>query len=492
MNYSHLKSRYKSSEAQRLAWLVVLSFLTCIIFSTHVWAQVERPATISPFKSNQLIIGVRTAAYDVGRDVDENFSSGFCGSFGEGLQDELSDRNIQVTYLPIENNYLGNEWERYDGLRDNIIHVECGPNSRPSNNPKWARGIRFSDMPFHQTGIKLLIKESFLNGIKGNKKIADIAKVTTIVVDKSTTTFTVLDSFSDFKVIGTGSRDDALDKLDKYEDYSYASDALIINHLLKKGAEKFVSATGEVLMEERAPYKDNGYTIFPNDGTYLAGKSEDYVIAIKDGTPYSDELMEAVERTIKSDFIKEESAKLEQAEVIRSIDSGRDSFFRLPDGFQWIIGIIIGVVLLLLFALGFLLRAFSKPNKTVIGNAPESPQETSRNSVHVTVSPIITSSSDSQATAAGERALAYRYRQEFEGIGNEIRQLLESIKNSSISEKVAENKAYNLGSELDSENPQIYRKILKALEVASIETIKQFIKHPLATFFVKGFEEIRR
>jgi hypothetical protein len=485
VNYSYLYNTYKRLITLKLASLVIASFLMCILFSAYAFSQEERPATISPFKSGNFIVGVRTAAYDIGHDVSEAWSGGFCGVFGERLKDELSDKginngkDIQVSYIPIGNNYLGKAWERYDGLRDNIIHVECGPNSLPSDHPPWARGIAFSKTPFHKSGIKLLIKKSLLDSIKGNNKsLSAVAAKAKISVAENTTTFSVLNNYSEYDVRPTDSRDDALDQLEKFEDYAYASDALIIKHLFSRGAEKSETAKGEVLSKERSAYKDNGYTIFPNNDSYLADESEEYIIAIKEGTAYADDLMQAVENTINSDSIKAESLKLKKAEIIPTITPSISPGINLPDRLMWIA--VASIVLLLLWLI-----------QSVLNRNKNTPRRTPESSVRVNVNPVIHTHTDVQSVSASKTASATIRGEELTEIADEIRTILESIHASTSSVKIAKNKAFTEGSDLHIRQPSVNQKMVKILEAGSIAALEKSISHPLAVFFIEGFKEMR-
>ncbi len=178
----------------RLGIILALACLACVL------SYVPAVSQTSPLLPNPLKLGVRTSAYPIGYNVKKDSAEGFCGTFGKELQKELASngQQIQVEYIDIKNEGLGQTHPRYHGLKKGRIHIECGPNSRSPEGLLTAETIGFSD-PFHETGVKLLLKEQLAEDlISGNKKLKQIK----IGVVKETTTLKMLEQEKDVNKIG--------------------------------------------------------------------------------------------------------------------------------------------------------------------------------------------------------------------------------------------------------------------------------------------------
>ncbi len=473
--------------------LILLTTISILLWhhsSNSASAQLDGTALASPFESRELVIGVRTAAYEIGHDVREDGSGGFCGVFGEVLKDTLSNRNITTTYLPVENNYLDGRWERYDSLREGVVHVECGPNSRPSGNPIWARGITFSDTPFHVSGVKLLLRKSTIDELSSrNLSLEELADQIKVAVVENTTTLRLLNSIPEIETEETEGRDRALDLLERRENYAYASDALILKTLLNKGAEEIRGTNNEIIQKGRAPYKNDDYITYPEDQSYIGNVSrEEYVIAIRKGTSYEDELMDAIEDTLNSNTINEKRQQLTEAETSLAISSPNADrpLFDIP---SWLV--ILGALFLLISAT-IAIALFSnksKNNRPSPTHEPQSPEKQPSPYVVVHASPSIhnnsTVNTGQQTTFQGSTA-----DEDLKALSVDIRKILNLIDSSGNPTDLSQAKARVKGAEICEQNSSLKMRLAKALQTSSMEILKSYIKHPLAIGFLKGFEEM--
>jgi Bacterial extracellular solute-binding proteins, family 3. len=281
----------------RLGIILAFACLACILSSVPAVSQGQLP--------NHIKIGVRTVASAIGNNISTNKAYGFCGTFGEELQEELkklapNGKRIEVEYHEIKNEGLGYKYPRYDGLNKKIIHIECGPNSIPSDNLKTAVGIKFSDS-FHKTGVKLLLPEKLVEDLNSKRRNVKDIKVGVV---KETTTSNLLEGIVD-NIRPYDTRDEALNALlDKNvkEIEAFASDALILQTILDSG------------YNSKEPFNRKGYTIFKKDGYLTSLPTEDYVMAVKENTPFSNKLIESINRTLKRDKISQAMKKLEHIE----------------------------------------------------------------------------------------------------------------------------------------------------------------------------------
>jgi ABC-type amino acid transport substrate-binding protein len=279
----------------RFGIILALACLACVL--SYVPAVSQTSPTLLP---NPLKLGVRTSVYPIGNNIKRPYSAeGFCGTFGKELQKELASKGqqIKVEYLPIVNQHKGVVAPRYDGLRKGIIDIECGPNSRASSKLPTGKGIGFSNL-FYKTGVKLLLKEELAN--KLNSQLIQLNEIKIGVVRESTT-LEVLNSIKgitdrDKVIVPYDSGRQALNALEANDINAFASDALIVWNLLKKGVDQ----PGQ---PKREPYENLEYTIYPNSSStsrYLNGNepTEEYAMAFLGGTPFFNDLRNVINNTL--------------------------------------------------------------------------------------------------------------------------------------------------------------------------------------------------
>ena len=280
----------------RLGLFLALACLACVLSCASTVSQTQLP--------NPIKIGVRTVASEIGNNISINKANGFCGTFGKELQEELkklapNGKRIEVEYHEIKNEGLGYKYPRYYGLNKGIIDIECGPNSIPSKDMTTAVGIKFSDS-FHKTGVKLLLPEKLVEDL--NLKRRNVKDIKVGVV-KETTTSELLEGIVD-NIRPYDTRDEALNALDKNvkEIEAFASDALILRTILYSG------------YNFKEPFYRKGYTIFKTDGYLTSEATEEYVMAVKKNTTFSDKLIDSINRTLKRDKISQAMKELQQVE----------------------------------------------------------------------------------------------------------------------------------------------------------------------------------
>lgn len=311
----------------RLGIILALACLACVL--SYVPAVSQTSPTQLP---NPLKLGVRTSAYPIGNNIKTPYSAeGFCGTFGKELQKELASngQQIKVQYLPIVNQHKGVKVApRYDGLKQRLIDIECGPNSISSGKLLTGQGIKFSNH-FYETGVKLLLKEELAK--KLNSGARGLNKITISVVQESTT-LEVLQSIKDInqsKIATSDSGSDGLTDLEENNVQAFASDALIVGSLLREGVKgepsdqlwwnifnKRVDQPGQPF---RSQYQNLGYTIYPNNSskrTYLTSQpTEKYAMAVLEGTPFTDDLLNAINKTLEKSKLSSEGQKLKEYET---------------------------------------------------------------------------------------------------------------------------------------------------------------------------------
>ncbi|AFZ08602.1 hypothetical protein Osc7112_4286 [Oscillatoria nigro-viridis PCC 7112] len=334
----------------RLGIILALACLACIL--SYVPAVSQTSPTQLP---NTLKLGVRTSVYPIGNKINVNFftqflpennfvrlfyenkihkpnsAEGFCGTFGKELQKELASngQQIKVIYIPIVNQHKGVVAPRYDGLKRRIIDIECGPNSISSGELPTGQGIKFSE-PFYETGVKILLKEELAeelnSGARGLNKI-------TISVVKESTTLKVLQSIKDINQSKIATSDSGAEGLTDLKDntvQAFASDALIVGSILREGVKgersdqpwwnifnRRVDQQGQPF---RQPYENLGYTIYPNNSskkTYVTGNepTEKYAMAVLEKTPFRDDLLNAINKTLDKSKLSSAGQKLKEYET---------------------------------------------------------------------------------------------------------------------------------------------------------------------------------
>ncbi|MBE9186030.1 transporter substrate-binding domain-containing protein [Microcoleus sp. LEGE 07076] len=313
----------------RLGIILALAYLACIL--SYVPAVSQTSPTQLP---NTLKLGVRTSVYPIGNKINVNFftqflpennlvrlfyenkihkpnsAEGFCGTFGKELQKELASngQQIKVKYIPIVNQHKGVVAPRYHGLKTGKIDIECGPNSILSGKLPTGEGIEFSQ-PFYKTGVKLLLKEELAD--KLNSKLIELKEIKIGVVKESTTL--ELLSKNNIKFVDYDSSREALNALETNEVHAFASDALIVWNLLKRGVDQ----PGQ---PKREPYENLEYTIYPNSSStsrYLTGNkpTEEYAMAVMGGTSFSKDLLNVINNTLDKSKLSSYQQSLENYET---------------------------------------------------------------------------------------------------------------------------------------------------------------------------------
>jgi ABC-type amino acid transport substrate-binding protein len=250
--------------------------------------------TTNSTSSKPVSIGIRVVASPVDK---------FCREFGRTLADK---QGLGVVYPGVVNQYIN----RYEGLQEGGINIECGPNSRTSrdlldkDNRKFLKTIDFSSRAFHKTGTRLLLKRDIAKRLKdlNTEELKRQLKTINIVVAKNTTTenqllnnqfypnvYTVEKANNlnarvrALKALETGRLDDGT-RVD-----AFASDAVIVQALLEEGVKQEGKQGEPYFQEVRSAYKDEGFVIFPSKyfpflddaKNYLpALNEEEYVIAV--------------------------------------------------------------------------------------------------------------------------------------------------------------------------------------------------------------------
>lgn len=416
--------------------------------SVRNWAQ-ETPLQQvgDPFDTGELVIGVRTIASDVATyNEDTGRTGGFCSRFGQILGKKLE---LSVRYEEIDNVYNSGIYQRYDGLRKNYIHAECGPNSRPQVDGEHTIDIHFSSAYFHETGIKILISEEIYDQLEsGDKTLSDI----NISVLAGTTTEKTLEDLAAQGKIGLESRPSSrLNLINSLLDDSvqaYASDTLILKALVSKDFELVECPNAEEKCDSKVftPLGVQGFKIYPLNG-YISGRetTDQYVIAMWDKLPSQqiNKLKEAIEEALEDEELAPAIEALANAEKLGSGD------------FPLSITLIISIALILSFiSLSFYLIYIRKIRKkegvTAISEVPLISEE-GRESVR------------------------------------ELEALMEEILGEAESEPTANQKALALsaGIEQARDNPKV-RRLWKAIKVTYSAYLERSDHPPHIAAFLEG------
>jgi Bacterial extracellular solute-binding proteins, family 3 len=299
---SEERIRQRSNTAKKIKSLIIYSILGIIFFSlVHIFfEQYQLP--------NPIVIGIRTSATPLGYDVEDKNAKGFCGVFGRELKKTLNKPiklfKTEIEYLIIQNDYLPPGYDRYDGLKQGTIHVECGANSlesgnlRNSNKEQFKTYIKFSK-PFYTAGIKLLLHQNLFDKLivksSENKSLQELLSEVNVGVWKTSSTFTTLKRYN-FNPKDYPDRQKALKALDNNkESVAYASDDIILMTLFKEGQLRQYKKDGTTLKNDKEPYETKQYKFYPKKG-YLTGdfSTEKYVLAASKDKPYSENLMSSI------------------------------------------------------------------------------------------------------------------------------------------------------------------------------------------------------
>jgi len=284
--------------------IFILSVLISICFTRKA---ISQPDTSSQNQLPPIIkIGVRNPAKSIGRLKESGNWGGFCSVFGQKLQNELKkegfETKVEFYKEELKNAYI----DRYRGLEQKTINIECGPNTILTNeqltSENWGH-VQFS-APFHTTGIKVLLKKENYSILKSltDDKVKKKLKEIGIAVIKQTTTFPKLKN-GGYNPTPYITKEESLKNLEKNPTIgAYASDALILKTLLVQD------------------YNDEDYTLFPKEpNTYLPGlDTEKYGMAILKGTSYENILLTAISETLNN--MEKERKQLEEEESAKSIE----------------------------------------------------------------------------------------------------------------------------------------------------------------------------
>jgi hypothetical protein len=310
----------------------ILTLGISYLFSTdYINAQTPPDPVGTPFETGELVIGVRTVAYDVAHYENERSVGGFCGEFGRRLGEHL---NLSVRYIQIDNVYNERQYKRFDGLRENYIHVECGPNSRPIGSPSYAQEILFSKAEFHTTGIRLLLKKEKRDQLMS--KDIDLSSLKISVLKQTATEEILRDNEELLQSIADPlpeSRIELINSLLAGEYDAYASDTLILDTLYSRNFDinECQEGSGTCNKKSFAPLVLQGFVIYPQE-SYITGETptDKYVIAIweklyEEGSELSNKLKDGIEEVLTNGSLNKAIKELEQAEKL-SIESVAPSF----------------------------------------------------------------------------------------------------------------------------------------------------------------------
>lgn len=284
-------------DVKRIRFLATAIFICsiCILTTISVISQPKLPSDIFIRGNNDIRLGIRTAAYPIGRIVSKDDSGrinfdGFCETFRQGLEAQILSKygvHAQVIPRPIRNQHDENK-PRFVGLLldnndPNKVDVECGPNSKTALTLEY-KGKPYSDrlIPsdvFYTTDFRFLLRKELAETLaksddveKTLKELQQQNKLQIAVVNK-TTTYEKLKISNFFSDKPYPDRSTALDNLTKYTNIAFAGDAVILKTLQEQGVPEDPSApTNEQPETPRKPYKNNEgeeFTLFPNQGSLL-------------------------------------------------------------------------------------------------------------------------------------------------------------------------------------------------------------------------------
>lgn len=318
----------------RIASLLVASFLGFTISIVHA-QQLE-------LKDNVLNLGVR----EVIPTVEE-----FCKDFRSELERTFVDngQSVNVATVSIENQYRGAQYPRFAGLKDGSIDVECGPNSigaenleDPNTKNPHSENVEFTDRIFAQTSIKLLLRRQLnatLEQLSGDQLTAELGRISIGVLSGTTTQ----EAFEDepqyegvvfYTTSGSNeppSLEKALDALDSGEIDAIASDGIILSSFLKNGIiGNNEPVDTKYFRKERPPYEDEGFTLFPSEGSLPGIPRQQYGIAIRKDLPQAtllkrwiDDALSNVDMALHSSLV--ESGAVQIDTDTSSVDDPNDA-----------------------------------------------------------------------------------------------------------------------------------------------------------------------
>jgi ABC-type amino acid transport substrate-binding protein len=281
---------------QNLVSIFTIACILSVVITSSAFSQVPVPEENLPRIES---LGVR----DIVSPIKE-----FCKVFHEELSEHLGS---QIRYIPLENEYRGKRFSRFQGLLDRLVDAECGPNSisaqnlvnpNSTTNERYSEKVAFSN-PFYETEIRLLLRSELaaqLAGLTGDELTEKLKELKIGLLENTTTIrqfqdlsqmYTLIpfetkyDDSSDNSLIGKNALEQALDALEAGEIEALASDGIILRSFLKEGIpEDNIDKPNTILFRKpRVPYESLGFSIFPKQGALPGLDVEQYGIAILKG-----------------------------------------------------------------------------------------------------------------------------------------------------------------------------------------------------------------
>ncbi|MGV2828697.1 transporter substrate-binding domain-containing protein [Myxosarcina sp. GI1(2024)] len=120
-------------------------------------------------RTGVLQVAMRRDVAPVGYINQNDEWSGYCGDLAIALRDyltaklEFEDVELELVELP------STSQSRFSLVRDNVVHLECGPNTVRQN----VDGIAFSN-PFMATGTRFLTQSNSHQAVNPNRFLADV------------------------------------------------------------------------------------------------------------------------------------------------------------------------------------------------------------------------------------------------------------------------------------------------------------------------------
>lgn len=315
-------------------------FLICLICPIGIAVSQTNNPSIENYPET-IRVGIGTASSVIGSKKTDGTYGGFCGKLLTELKDELNRQDkqqIRVVPQNIANQYKGKKYPRYDGIIQNLVEIECGPNSRSSLELKYKDRffkdeIEVSRNSFYTTSIKLLIKKTEAEKLEQASSINQLEEKLSalkIAVIRGTTTLKQFEgkrnyypNYVPYPGIQQPKqrldvRDLVLDDLENDKVKAFASDAIILRTLLDEGVR-----SEQGYRKGREAYKKMNYVIYPSaPGKYLPNlKTEEYAIAINKNTPYAEWLRETIDLVLENPSLNKAKKRIKEYENGKDISS---------------------------------------------------------------------------------------------------------------------------------------------------------------------------
>ncbi|NEO23253.1 MULTISPECIES: transporter substrate-binding domain-containing protein [unclassified Moorena] len=227
----------------------------------------------------KLIVRIRTSSYPISTGYEDpklNFCYGFAVKLVKKLNNDFRLNKEPITLDPIFNNNLENP--RFESVREGIVHLQCGPDTRKQKYYFNNDGVIFSNH-FLTTGIRILVNKSKIKNLKSLPKDLNIG------VTVNTTTIKEIEPLNP-KIFET--REEGIRALAQGDIDAFASDDILLQGYLKKDKN----------------FKPSKYVLYPRDRYLSEFKSEDYAMVIKEGNYKFKEYI--------NELIKDEKEKLDK------------------------------------------------------------------------------------------------------------------------------------------------------------------------------------